>query len=243
MAQDEFIAAVTRKQATSGPAIRRILAGVLNDREPDAEKNTPEVEWRRVRNIFAALQTIREVLTLLSYQVDQQNGTDQEIDKFIKDVRSKLEVIDPGDNFGIGRNNTGRGGSGSRTGSPGGGNGFAPALIMLLEMAADARMTSEDNSGMIQLLRGALHAVGEDLTRVGTGLSAAIAAGDALAIPKSLIDAKGDLIVGLSDNTPTRIAVGGDGQVLTADSAQSTGVKWAAAAGGSGGDQYAWNGV
>jgi len=48
------------------------------------------------------------------------------------------------------------------------------------------------------------------------------------AIAKALIDAKGDLIVGTADNTPARLGVGSNGQVLTADSNESTGMKWAA---------------
>jgi hypothetical protein len=55
------------------------------------------------------------------------------------------------------------------------------------------------------------------------------------AIAASLVDAKGDLLVATADNTVGRLAVGTDGQVLTADAASSGGVKWADAAAGGGG--------
>lgn len=54
------------------------------------------------------------------------------------------------------------------------------------------------------------------------------AATDAGAVPKSTVTTKGDLIVATASATVTRRAVGTDGQVLTADSAQADGVKWAA---------------
>jgi hypothetical protein len=47
----------------------------------------------------------------------------------------------------------------------------------------------------------------------------------------TIIDAKGDLIVGTAADTATRLGIGTDTQVLTADSAQATGMKWAAAPG------------
>lgn len=48
-------------------------------------------------------------------------------------------------------------------------------------------------------------------------------------IAKSLVDAKGDILVGTADNTVTRLGVGTDGYLLTADSSVTNGVKWAAA--------------
>jgi hypothetical protein len=49
-------------------------------------------------------------------------------------------------------------------------------------------------------------------------------------LTKKLADAKGDLLVGTADNAISRIGVGTNGQVLTADSAETSGVKWAAPA-------------
>ncbi len=56
---------------------------------------------------------------------------------------------------------------------------------------------------------------------------------DANAIQNSIVDAKGDLIGATANDTPARLAVGTNGQVLTADSTAATGLAWATASSGS----------
>jgi hypothetical protein len=59
-----------------------------------------------------------------------------------------------------------------------------------------------------------------------------VAQDDSNAIQNAIVDAKGDLISATAADTPARLAVGANGLVLTADSAEATGLKWAAAGGG-----------
>jgi hypothetical protein len=53
------------------------------------------------------------------------------------------------------------------------------------------------------------------------------------AIQSTIVDAKGDLIAGTGSDAVARLGVGANDTVLTADSSEATGLKWAAAAGGS----------
>lgn len=75
-----------------------------------------------------------------------------------------------------------------------------------------------------------------DITGVtaGTGISGGGTSGT-VTVTNSMattIDAKGDLIAGTASDAFARLAVGTNGYVLTADSAETTGMKWAAPAGG-----------
>ena len=54
------------------------------------------------------------------------------------------------------------------------------------------------------------------------------------AVAKSTFTTKGDLLTTTGSSTIARLGVGTDGQILTADSASSGGVKWATASGSSG---------
>ena len=67
----------------------------------------------------------------------------------------------------------------------------------------------------------------DDLTFFNTGVATADAA-----IPKSTVTTKGDLIVATASGVVTRVGVGSNTQVLTADSTTASGVKWAASTGG-----------
>jgi hypothetical protein len=76
-----------------------------------------------------------------------------------------------------------------------------------------------------------------DITGVtaGTGISGGGTSGD-VTVTNSMataIDAKGDLIAGTAADTFSRLAVGTNGQLLTADSTAATGLKWATPSSGS----------
>jgi hypothetical protein len=71
-----------------------------------------------------------------------------------------------------------------------------------------------------------------DITGVtaGTGISGGGTSGT-VTVTNSMataIDAKGDLVPGTGADTFARLAVGANGTILTADSAETTGLKWAA---------------
>jgi len=70
----------------------------------------------------------------------------------------------------------------------------------------------------------------------GTGISGGGTSGT-VTITNSMataIDAKGDLVVGTGADTFSKLTVGANDTILTADSTTATGLKWAAAAGGGG---------
>jgi hypothetical protein len=64
---------------------------------------------------------------------------------------------------------------------------------------------------------------------LGTAIDSTVFTNAGASIAKATVDAKGDLIAGTADNTVSRLAVGTNDHVLTADSSTATGLKWAAA--------------
>jgi len=62
---------------------------------------------------------------------------------------------------------------------------------------------------------------GDDATFFTTGTATADAA-----IPKALVTAKGDIVGATASGVPDNLAVGSNGQILTADSTEAMGIKW-----------------
>lgn len=104
--------------------------------------------------------------------------------------------------------------------APAGGGTIAAIIV---ETGAEARLTADV-------------VVWIDLDELGTPNALAT---DIIVTPATnvvaLVDAKGDLIVGTAADSLARLGVGSNGHVLTADSGEIAGVKWAAPAGGGGG--------
>ncbi len=99
----------------------------------------------------------------------------------------------------------------------------------------------KDGAAAIRTLAGAIDTSLVDLKGGTTGQVLAknsntdmdfVWSADASGIPATIFDAKGDIIAASAADTAARLAVGTNGHVLTADSTTSTGLKWAAPAGG-----------
>jgi len=113
--------------------------------------------------------------------------------------------------------------------------------------ADDSSQTLAYIAGYEQVyLNGVLLVRGQDYTATtGTSITAlsALAVNDVLEIitftafsvvtdiPQSVVDAKGDLVVGTAADTVGRLGVGTNGQYLQADSTAGTGLKWATVTG------------
>lgn len=62
---------------------------------------------------------------------------------------------------------------------------------------------------------------------LGTAIDTTVFNNASAGIAKTIVDAKGDIIVATAADTVSRLAVGANDTVLVADSTQATGVKWA----------------
>jgi hypothetical protein len=67
---------------------------------------------------------------------------------------------------------------------------------------------------------------------LGTAIDTTVFNNASAGIAKTIVDAKGDIIAATAADTVSRLAVGSNDQVLTADSSTATGLKWAAPSAG-----------
>ena len=96
---------------------------------------------------------------------------------------------------------------------------------------AIAALGQDIDTAMVDLKGGT---TGQVLAKAsGTDLDFSwVAQDDSNAIQNAIVDAKGDLISATAADTPARLAVGTNGQVLVADSTTATGLAWASAPSG-----------
>jgi hypothetical protein len=104
-------------------------------------------------------------------------------------------------------------------------NGVKWGTVSATGLASDAVTTAKILDANVTEAKLASNAVATAKIADGAVTAAKLAA--TAAIQPTIMDAKGDLVSATAADTPARLAVGTNGQVLTADSAQSTGLKWA----------------
>lgn len=114
-------------------------------------------------------------------------------------------------------------------------HGITDTANILLKTLADAKGDILAATAADTITRLAVGSNGTVLTAnsaQATGLEWATPAASGSVATDAIWDAKGDLAGGTGANTAAKLTVGSNGQVLTADSAETTGMKWATPSGG-----------
>jgi hypothetical protein len=118
------------------------------------------------------------------------------------------------------------------------GLGFAPGDTFVVALAPDTAaeevcVVTGVSSNTLTITRGqagtsaTTHPIGTTVRHVLTSISLTdFETARNNQVDKTIVNAKGDLIAGTANDTVARLGVGTNGQVLTADSAQTTGLTW-----------------
>jgi hypothetical protein len=118
------------------------------------------------------------------------------------------------------------------------GLGFAPGDTFVVALSPDTAaeeicVVTGVSSNTLTITRGqagtsaTTHPIGSVVRHVLTSISLTdFETARINQVDKTIVNAKGDLIAGTANDTVGRLAVGTNGQVLTADSTQTTGLNW-----------------
>ncbi len=152
----------------------RAFAAFLNDRQGEAEKSTPETEWRRMRDLWGALNLLGKGLVAMTRELEQSKQISVDVKELVGDVAPIND--DPYDPINRGQQGGGSGFGGPGTGKSGSYTGFT--LSQVLKRMRDAIASNTQQSlaadGLLQLMLPAVHFNAQELAQLGADVSARI---------------------------------------------------------------------
>lgn len=179
----------------------RAFAAFLNDRQPDSEKSTPETEWRRMRDIWGALNLLGKALTAITRDLEKNSQVNVTIQEQLGSVSEPS--TDPYDPMYVNPNYGGGAGSGFQN--------MSNAVRNIRSAISDATQIALECRGMIELYTSAVHGIAEQVTQLGA---------DAKARMDSLVVGGGGdhgALTGLTDDDHPQYLLTDGSRILTGD--------------------------
>lgn len=151
--------------ADPSPLVKAFSAS-LNDRQGEAEKSTPETEWRRMRDLWGKLALASKAMTAMCRQLEVTKQLSVDVKASIEQPAKPKD--DPFDPFNWPQTNI------SPPGRFPGAPGLTTTIDVLRHAASTVTQVALQSQAILDLYVPGIHSIAEDLSQLGVDTRAAI---------------------------------------------------------------------